>query len=385
MTHIIAGKDQADITDPSLFEEGALRVALTTGLCQPGGCGVGDYTACLAKALKAAGSESLVINSGDWSLGGVLRINRSLREQHFDIVHMQYPTAGFGTKLGPQGLSMLQRCVVTVHEVSQRHILRKLSLVPFAFRSKHIIFTSESERHFAMRWIPWVSRMSSVIPVGSNIPLSLTKRPRRLDEVVYFGLILPGKGLEQVLELSDLIKSSALPLKVRILGQAPARYAAYYRALRSQAADLPILWSLGLSDQEIARELSETSFCYLPYPDGASERRTTLKAALLNGVAVITTRGPHTPQGLENAVRFCHTPQEALDIICFLMNHREQMAKMTANAACSRFAPSWEHIAQQHLTVYQCVLSGEAGSQRVHRDNIESTCVNARSEMRKTQ
>jgi glycosyltransferase involved in cell wall biosynthesis len=324
-----------------------------------------------------------VIGSGDWHLLGALKQARSLRDQKFDIVHIEYPTAGFGTKLGPQGLSLLQNCVVTIHEASQRQVLRQLSLIPFAFRSAHIVFTSEFERRFAVRWIPWISRTSSVIPVGSNIPLGITNQLRTLNEIVHFGLLLPGKGLEQVLELGGLIRSAGLPLVIRILGRVPPRHSTYFERLRSEAAGLPITWDLDLSEQQIANRLAGGSIAYLPYPDGASERRTTLRAALLNGLAVITTHGTHTPQSLESTVKFCRTAQEALEAICSLTNDREEMARMASNATHSELAQSWEHIAQQHQIVYRRVLTEKRILPRVLPNTAQhETHGNTGAEMR---
>src|SRR6202043_938890 len=120
-----------------------------------------------------------------------------------------------------------QSCVVTIHEASQRHILRKLSLFPFAVRPEHMIFTSCYERQFAMAWAPWISRASSVIPVGSNIAVAAEQGPRNRTEIVHFGLIMPGKGLEQVLELGNLSRLAGLPLVVRIIGRVPLKHASY--------------------------------------------------------------------------------------------------------------------------------------------------------------
>jgi glycosyltransferase involved in cell wall biosynthesis len=348
-----------------------VKVALITGVCPSGMCGVGDYTICLANALNAGGVETHVIASGDWSLRGVFKVNRSLRQQNFDVVHIEYPTLGFGYKLGPQGLSLLQGCVVTIHEASQRRILRQLSLLPFTIRPEHIVFTSRFERQFATTWAPWILRVSSVIPVGSNIGVGASKGPRALNEIVYFGLIMPLKGLERVVELSRLIRSAGLSLTVRIIGTAPPRHTEYLERLRSETTHLPIIWDLDLSDIQIAERLGEASIAYLPYPDGASERRTTLKAALLNGVAVLTTSSAQTPHNLGRVVRFCQSAEEALAAIRHLISHTEEIVRMASAAAHSAKKYSWERIAELHLRVYQRVLSQKVIHGQIHSDRAQ--------------
>jgi len=342
-----------------------VRVALLTGPCAPGECGVGDYTDCLDKVLRAGGIESRVIASGDWDVLSVLKLSRSMREQNFDIVHIEYPTAGFGTSVTPQLLSLLRSCVVTIHEASQRHLLRKLSLLPFTVRAQHVIFTSEFEREFVTKWAPWIFEASSVIPVGSSIGMAARNRQRTLDEIVHFGLIIPHRGLEEVLELSRLILTRGLSMKVRIVGKVPAKHLDYLETLKSQAQELPVIWDLDLPEAEVAMRLAETSIAYLPYPDGVSERRTSLKAALLNGNAVITTRGAHTPGNLETVVRFAQTPEQALASIYDLMSHAQEITRMSNAAVHSAQRYTWERIAELHVRVYEGLLSGKFAHDRI--------------------
>ena len=346
-----------------------MKVALVTGPCAAGECGVGDYTTCLCGALKASGAEIQLITSGNWNVFGAITASRSLRKQKFDIVHIEYPTVGFGHKLGPQALSLLQSCVITIHEASQRHILRKLALWPFAIRPKHIIFTSSFERRFATTWAPWIANASSVIPVGSNIAVGARQIPRTVTGIVYFGLIVPRKELEQVLALGERIKSAGLPWVVRIIGRVPPKHAAYSEELRRQSKGLPIIWEHDLSEEQIADRLAEASIAYLPYSDGASERRTTLKAALLSGLAVITTRGPHTPHDLGGVVKFSLNSEEALDAARSLVESPVEMARMATKAVQYGMRYAWERIAKLHLEIYDSVLSKRSSHGTIEAEN----------------
>jgi glycosyltransferase involved in cell wall biosynthesis len=334
-----------------------VKVALLCGPSPAGRCGVGDYTGCLVKALRAGGVKADVVSSGDWNLASAFRVRRYLREQAYDLVHIQYPTVGFGTRLGPQGLALLERCVVTLHEASRVHILRKLALVPFAIRPKHLIFTSHFERDFVVRWMPRVSRFSSVIPIGNNVRIAAGEGPRNLEEIVYFGLIMPKKGLENVIKLGEIIKSRELSFRIRILGSAPPKHGEYFENLKARTATLPIIWDCGLNEQQIASKLAASSIAYLPYPDGVSERRATLSAAVQNGVAVITTRGPQTPPDLEGLVRFCESPEEALAAATFLAGNPKQRAELVDQARWYARQFDWERIADLHGALYQQLLS----------------------------
>jgi len=345
-----------------------MKVALLTGPSPAGRCGITDYTNCLASALRMIGVESDVITTD--LVGGlaVPRLLRELRSGNFDVLHIQYPTVGFGTGLGPQVLALLKSCVITIHEASRCHILRKLALLPFTVRAQHIVVTSEFERRFLMSRIPWISQVSSVIPIGSNISKFSTEGPRTVDEIVHFGLIMPRKGLEEVLKLGELIKSTGLPLRIRIIGKPPVKHLAYFESLRSRSAILPIIWDDDLEEAQIAQRLARSSIAYLPYPDGASERRATLKAALLNGVAVITTRGSHTPGDFDGLVRFCKDPEEALGVVRSLLESPPEIATLSRKAVEYGQRYTWERIAYLHALTYQNILSPRSRYEIAHID-----------------
>jgi len=331
-----------------------MKVALLTGPCPQGACGVGDYVALLADALNAIGVESHVITSGDWGLSHAFAMHRTLRAEKFDVVQIHYPSLGFGTRLGPQGLALLRNCVVTLHEASQSHPLRKLALLPFSIRSQHVIFFSSFERDYAVRWAPWISAVSSIIPPPSNIRRCDSTGTRSVDEILCFSLIRPGRGHDDILKLGSLIKAAGLPLKIRVIGTLQSQsFVPYFEALRQESALLPIMWDSGLSEDEVAQRFASSSIAYLPYPNGASELRSTLKTALLNGLAVVTTRGNHTPQNLEGVVKFCANPDDALAHIQYLINNPQERTVLGSRAIEYVKDWTWERTASRHAEIYE--------------------------------
>lgn len=347
-----------------------MKIALLCGPCPAGGCGVGDYSRCLADALNVIGIESHVIAAGDWRLQSVLERLRSVRTLNPDLVHIQYPTVGFARHLGPQAISLLKSCVATIHEVSRAHILRKVALYPFSFRARHVIFPSNFERRFAVKWAPWISHRSSVIAVPSNIGVG-PKQQRNPGEIVHFGLIMPGKGLEEVIRLGRLIQVSGHALRIRIIGTVRSDHAAYFEALRSESLRLPIVWDNGLNKTQVEDRLAATAVAYLPYPDGVSERRATLKAALINGTAVITTRGAQTPSDLQGSVCFVETAEEALAAALNLFESSEERDTLARNGMEYAGRYTWERIAERHSVLYDEILVGRGRREVFPVDNTE--------------
>lgn len=321
------------------------------GRCPPGECGVGDYTRCLRDALLARGVEADLIVSEDWRALSAWEVRGTLRS--YDLVHIQYPTLGFGYKLGPQMLSLLQSCVVTIHEASQRRILRKLSVIPLLVRAKYVIFTSEFEKQYVTARLPWIAARSSVAPVPSNIRVLPGERPRIGNEVVYFGLILPRRELEDVVELSRLIQSEGLAWKVRVIGRLRPEYTEYFHKMEAETSALPMIWDLNGSEEQVAERLASSAIAYLPFPDGASERRGSLKAALANGVAVVTRAGAHTPEAMRTFLTFAGTPREAMGAIRFLSQNPVERARLARNAADYLQQCTWERVAELHAAIYR--------------------------------
>jgi glycosyltransferase involved in cell wall biosynthesis len=334
-----------------------VRVVLITGPCEPGKCGVGDYSRILAGALRKAGVQTEIVTGGEWRLARLPSLLRLVRNLGADIFHLQYPTAGFGYKLGPQGLSMGLPCVVTLHEGSNSHVLRKLSLFPFSLRTKHMIFTSHEERGFAIRWAPWLEGHSSVIPIGSNIEGGDGGMRRDPYEIVYFGLIMPHKGMDDVLELAQMLRNNGQQFRLRIVGSYRREHANYVKELHHRSEGLPVLWEENLCSSEVRQRLSGARIAYLPFPDGVSERRGSLKAALTNGVAVITTRGKHTPAELDSVVRFCATPADAWRTVCELAENTAEAEDLGNRARLYAKRFSWEAIAHRHISIYERLVA----------------------------
>jgi glycosyltransferase involved in cell wall biosynthesis len=330
-----------------------MKVALITGPCEPGRCGVGDYTAHLSQALQQAGVQVEIVSGGNWRLARLPSLLRLVRRIGADVAHLQYPTGGFGRKLGPQGLALALPGVVTIHEASNSHVLRRLSLYPFVLRAKHMIFTSNEERSFALCWVPWISERSSVIPIGSNIEGVCGGTRRNIHEIVYFGLVMPHKGLDDVLALAALFGRSGGGFRLRIVGSHRPEHAAYVNGLHRKSAGLPVLWEEDLSKSEVSRRLTAAQFAYFPFPDGASERRTTLKAALASGMTVVTRRGADTPRDLEPAVKFAASPSEAYAAIRELAANPGKAEELGNRARDYARRYSWEAIARSHLAVYE--------------------------------
>ena len=327
-----------------------MRVVMVAGTFPPAICGVGDYTGRLAIALTSAGVQVEVVTGRDCSLRNVYALVRSLR--HGPILHIQHPTERYDLYLGPQVLSLAVPPVVTIHEFGRMRPLDRLSTCLFFARPRHLVFTTRGERDTACRHAPWIRAKSVVIPVGSSIRPVEGTGARSSGKILYFGLIAPRKGIESVLKLAALIRAGQLPYVVHIVGAIPDKLGEYARGLQSASVQLPIQWTLNQSEQRVAEILSESAVAYLPFPDGASDRRSSLKAVLEAGLACITTVGKQTSASLRSAVRTADRPEEALTIFRQLDASMETRQSLVRGAREYVNSCSWDIIARSHIDLY---------------------------------
>jgi glycosyltransferase involved in cell wall biosynthesis len=333
-----------------------LKVALVSGSFPPDACGVGAYVARLAESLRGSGIETAVVSGGNWRASDVPSIRRRLDALEPDLVHLHYPTLGYGAGLAPHVLSIVRRSVVTMHEVRYTHLLRKLSLTAFAVGTTHMVFTTEAERRYLLRFLPWLRSRSSVIPVGSSIPVRASESVRTEGELIHFGLLRPEKGLEQVVELAALLRRHESPLRIRVVGEVVPKWSGYVQKLRASAAGLPIVWETGLPDKRLAEVLARGRIGYLPFPDGASERRTSLLALLEAGVATITTPGAETPDAMMEAVRFAADAKEAYREVQKLESEPAAVQRLAFEGQRYARRFDWDVIASMHQALYSAVL-----------------------------
>ena len=325
-----------------------MKIAMVVGSYPPDICGVGDYTYCLVKALKIYECDIEVITNYKWSIKEFKIIEKKLKG--FDIVHIQYPSIGYGYSLLPQIFSGMPNVILTLHEISQAKILRKISLIPFFCQAKNIIYTNDFERNYVSKLNDLFNINTFVIPIGSNIPfMNIEKKDKK--KIVSFGLIRKNKGLENVIALAQEIERRKLPYIIQIIGQVEKKQIEYFNEVKNK--DACIEWKIGCNENDVAQLLAEAMFGYLPFPDGASERRGSLIALLLNKVIVITQKGKFTTCEMEKSMLFADSIEGVLQCIKEVEENLELKKNIIKNANEYIKKFSWGSIADRHFKVYK--------------------------------
>ncbi len=336
-----------------------MKIVLLSGSLPPDTCGVGDYTFNLADALMQKGINVSTFSMKDFKAKNYFSRIHEINKIAADFIHIQYPSVGYGYTTFPQFLNFFIPSIITLHEISQAQTLRKLSLFPYSIRSQKVIFTNVHELNYFINIAPWIKNKIDIIPIGSNINPNLVKQKElkdRNNEIIYFGIFRQNKGIEKLINLARLIKKRRLNFVVHLVGKPHPNQNEYYENLKYETVGLPVKWSIGLNQREVGEIMNSSLVSYLPYPDGASDRRGSLLASLQNGLPVITTLGNQTPDNIKKVVMCSKDASTTLNIINKItQDSRRYHEKVKQGVEAMRYY-QWDVIADKHINLYNKIL-----------------------------
>ena len=323
-------------------------------------CATADTSFIMVNILQKRGFDVELLTNVSWSLKNFLALNKIVKSSNADAMFIPYATMGYKHSIVPQLLSFIykKKIVVLIHEVSQVFILRKLSLIPFSFCNS-VVFTNQFERAFFHKIYPWTPpRKTKVIPIGSNISSynNLDFDNRCYTNIVYFGQIRPQKGIEQIIQLARLIKENNLPFSVIIMGRKLETSKNYYEQLVSTAKNLEIDWKINIDEKEVSKVLGSNAIAYLPFPDGASERRGTLFAALIHKMIIFTNKGEQTIKELDACTEYVSTPEELIEILSsntLFQDLRKLSEKHNIPTSAFLHKYDWEVIMDEYICLFE--------------------------------
>lgn len=320
-------------------------------------CGVQAFADTLATEMRRTGTSVCPVDVEDASLLKVCKFIRAVAQRSPDVVAMQYPAETFGRGPLPHFFSLLQRVaplVITLHEFSQLHPLRRVGIVILLLRASLVISTTERESYHIERWNPWLKGRTRVIPIGSSMP-TRKWRPEDPPLVVYFGQIRPDKGLEEFFVCCDALKDA----NFAVIGSPVPKFASYFEATAAQARQRGIPIISNLTDEQVSDQLAQATVALLPFPDGATFRRSSLLAAAGCGVPIATFTGPDTPENMARLLAPAHTVNEIADLVrAFVESPSLRNQAHLQSVELSRLA-GWEIVTRGYLDILQTMLKRE--------------------------
>ncbi|HSI54109.1 MAG TPA: glycosyltransferase [Ramlibacter sp.] len=353
-----------------------MRVLQIAGMFPPGRCGVGDYVSSLAQGLaRVPGTQVAVLTqrsatrvppasvevlgeTGTWRLWELPRLVRSIRRWQPDVVHIHWPSQGFGWRLGPALLPALCKwlgiatVVQTWHEPWLGRDWLRFRLQRRA--TDGLVFV----RPNFMQLMP--ARLLRFMPAcpqrtfgsGGALPrstLSGDQRARLRDRylkgrrnlVAFFGFIYPKKGVEQLFEIADPAVD-ALVIAGSVLDEP---YAQRLAAIAREHGWGEQLQYTGYLEPEAAADLLHAADAVvLPFVAGGGEWNTSLHGALAQGTLVVTTS--EHPQG-DDPQRNLYTAP-----VADVAGMRQALRTLAGRRSHAPARDEWAEIARAHVGFY---------------------------------
>ncbi|MFC4311612.1 glycosyltransferase [Steroidobacter flavus] len=382
-----------------------MRILIITGSFPPMRCGVGDYTSQLAHTLASDGESTVAVLTStearpsrthpdlcvlpivdSWQWKELRKILRAVRSWGPDIIHIQYPTLGYGSTALPSFLAPVLRLsgfpiVQTWHEPNSLRLFRRpihfLNFVARAITPGGLVVVRPDFRERTDRLLRWGVLTKSVqhIPNASAIPpinFGVDERekirsryaPPGTRLVAFFGFIYPRKRVELLFDIvnpedshlvlvGDGFREQDLRLYSSTMYQLNKQYHERLVQLsRSERWKGKVTMTGFLPRHEAASVLAVADAVVLPVLDGGAGFNTSIHAAQAQGTFVLTTST--TRHGYDASEHTYFAREDDLEEMRMaLLDHQTKRAQ-GSNAVVLR---AWQSIARSHFELYRSQLA----------------------------
>jgi glycosyltransferase involved in cell wall biosynthesis len=312
-----------------------MRILVFNPSYPPIRCGVGAYTRSLASELVLEGHDVTVVTSAglvsaaegaprvlpllrEWDIRSFLRAWPRFCRPSPDLVVSCFPA------VVPSRYSRLlyllpglakaalgwPRTIFIVHEFIRTGEKERRWLGLALRAADRVVAVTEAERDAILARYPSLERRTVVrhnpptTPVadpdpGADARMRAALAPDGRPVIGFISLVhAPTKGFEELLEA--LARTDALLATTGSLDPGNAYHAHIAAQIERLGLGERIRWLGFVADEEAARMLRVVDAVALPYRGGAESGYTSMLAALVNGAAVITTRGDRSPPWLRD-------------------------------------------------------------------------------------
>ncbi len=368
-----------------------MKIGIISGEYPPMRGGVGACAHILAHRYAQQGHEVAILTAPDgldetlstthtrWTPNRMLAIQRWIKQERIEIVHLHYQTAAFQMSpwihFLPEVIRPLVPLVTTFHDLRfpylfpKAHFLRTWIVNRLARQSNWAVVTNHEDAN-RLDWLI----THSLIPIGSNILTAspLTQRERQPStpfQLVYFGFLNDSKGVDTLYHALAHLNQDGIPAQLTMVGDpfgssdpSNRAYAQQLDRLAQQLSIQPQLtWTGYIPEEAVGQHLAQADAVVLPYRDGASLRRGTLMAAIHYGCAIVTT----TPR--VSIPEFVHednmlltssdSPDELANTLGRLYHDKALRMHLQERVYTLREQFNWDKIAQDYLNLFALLIT----------------------------
>lgn len=358
-------------------------------------CGLATFSAALTRALTAQGHRVGVVQANDGTqplaspqaVQGILMngSSASVRRAAWtlsgnDVAVIQHEFGIFGGPDGDEVLEVVQRLtvpvVVVLHTVPQQASSNQADiLIELCDAADVVVVMSECARDRLVRtFYPIDERKVVTIPHGARLASSVVSgqqvKPSTPLNLLTWGLIGPGKGIEHVIDALGLLHQLGHSVRYMITGSTHpkvlAREGTRYRdSLMDRTRRLGIEHLVRFDEQyrgvpELTEHIASFDAVVLPYETREQVTSGVLVDSLAAGRAVIATRFPHAIEMLGDGtgVLVPHADPRSLAVaIHTLASEPSEVVRLQQRARSVAPSLSWDSVAAAYVDAMAPVIA----------------------------
>jgi glycosyltransferase involved in cell wall biosynthesis len=157
--------------------------------------------------------------------------------------------------------------------------------------------------------------------------------------------------------LAELARAAGSPFSFEVIGAVQEKHRNYADVVRQRGEAANAEFFFDIPDDAVAKRLAHAGFAYLPFPDGASGKRGTLAAALINKLIVVTRHSAITPPWIVAATLHAGDPADALSQLTNLLENRATWNAVAQKCSAADGRYRWDNIARRHVDLYRSLLT----------------------------
>jgi glycosyltransferase involved in cell wall biosynthesis len=347
-------------------------------------CGVGDYTKFLADALGEHSDASVAVLTDvsarlhppspyfqvfpvarGWKFSDMAPILKAIRHFSPDIVHIQFPTQGYGRKILPWLLpiSLASLKIPVVQTWHEYYPMGGFMNIPNAIVAGGLVAVRPNYLEKMSSWFRWLNRKKRFryIPNASPLPsVSLNEEERTVIRsryvgqskalIAYFGFVYPEKNIEALFEICDPRRHQLV--LVCDLNPSDRYHSVILRKVHIEPWKQCVTVTGFLPADEVARILAVADVVILPFRGGGGSWNTSLLGAISQGTFVLTTSREERGYNPSQNVYFAQPGN-----IDEMKNALEKyIGKKTINGS-QDYKKGWNFISNEHVDFYKSIIS----------------------------
>jgi glycosyltransferase involved in cell wall biosynthesis len=341
--------------------------ALEKGLIQAGhhvevvGVGGGDDN-CLTKRLIAAELFNGDLESRQWAVAVLSTC---------DVAIIQHEYGIYGGVDGDEVIDLLESLqipkIVTLHSVPLHPTWHQKSvLMSIGNIADRVVVMSQAARDLLIQLYLFDRSKILTIPHGASAPsfenMKQFANPNdQRPQLLTWGLLGPGKGIEHVIDALALLKETGLRPNYTVAGVTHPKVLArdgdqYRRSLIDQARECGVGDQVTFDDRyrdvaALGRFVASASVVILPYDSCEQVTSGVLVDSIAAGRPVIATAFPHAIELLRDGAGILvphEDPQALAEAIRTIMSDPQVAKEMTAEARHLAMSFSWSVVASEY-------------------------------------